>query len=414
MGFQAPARRAAYFLFAAGFAMRLAMLWFGGIAPLGVVEPANLALSLVESGSYADAYGVGSGPSAHTMPGHPLLIAGLVRVFGREVGMGAALAVTASAAAALAYALLPLMSAGAGLGWRVGAFAGLAGELLPVNFWPQTRGVFDAPFTLLALTALVTALARPWSKGYLTGWRAAGVGLMAAAGILFSAHVVAVVGSWLVAAWLLFRGDFRSWARGLAIIGGLMGVVLLVWAARNERALGKWVMTRSNFGLELHVSNNDAASADGEANLRNPAWGRLHPSINGTQLAALRRLGEVEYHARKRQEAMTWIREHPMTFVRLTAERAVLFWFPVMRRPWQTAVQALLMVLALVGVRLLWRRNRAFGWLLAASCVSYSLVYLVVQVTPRYRLPIEGLLLLVAAMGVQRLVQLLGSRVKAV
>src|ERR1035437_4154379 len=45
-------------------------------------EPVQIALSLMTTGRYADAYGAGSGPTAHCAPLHPVLLSILFRVFG--------------------------------------------------------------------------------------------------------------------------------------------------------------------------------------------------------------------------------------------------------------------------------------------------------------------------------------------
>jgi hypothetical protein len=101
-------------------------------------EPVQIALSLMTTGRYADAYGAGSGPTAHAAPLHPVLLSVLLRVFGTGAAGALAISVLASAAAALAFALLPALAVAGGIGLTSGVLAGVAGALLPVNFWAQT------------------------------------------------------------------------------------------------------------------------------------------------------------------------------------------------------------------------------------------------------------------------------------
>jgi len=60
-------------------------------------------------------------------------------------------------------------------------------------------------------------------------------------------------------------------------------------------------------------------------------------------------------------------------------------------------VEAALTVMGLCGlVGLLWR-GYAFAWVVSATLVAYPAVYYVIQVSPRYRFPLEPILFLLAA-----------------
>src|SRR5579884_4488533 len=102
----------------------------------------------------------GVGPTAHCAPLHPLFLSLLFRIFGTGAQGQMAMAVAASVASALAFALLPAVAAECDLPQREGVLAGLAGSLLPVNFWNQTSGAFDAPYAAAALTAMLIFVCR--------------------------------------------------------------------------------------------------------------------------------------------------------------------------------------------------------------------------------------------------------------
>ena len=77
----------------------------------------------------------------------------------------------------------------------------------------------------------------------------------------------------------------RQTRRAVAV--GLLGVAILAafllpWGVRNSRELGIFTVTRSNFGLELAIGNNDEAAGA-------PAMtGQIHPyeSLDAARLVA--------------------------------------------------------------------------------------------------------------------------------
>src|SRR5690606_27299597 len=91
----------------------------------------------------------------------------------------------------------------------------------------------------------------------------------------------------------------RCGAAGLLAVA-ILAALLLPWGVRNSRELGAFTMTRSNFGLELAVGNNDAAQGL-------PAMAeQIHPfeSESAARLAA--EIGEVAFMGRMRDQAMAW------------------------------------------------------------------------------------------------------------
>ena len=109
------------------------------------------------------------------------------------------------------------------------------------------------------------------------------------------------------------------------------------------------------------------------------------------------RCGEAAYQRSKQRQALAWIASHKRRFLLLTAERFRLFWLPNMRRSWQSVFEAALTLLGLCGLAFLFWKGYAFAWVAIAALVAYPAVYDVIQVSPRYRLPLEPILLLRAA-----------------
>jgi hypothetical protein len=360
-------------------------------------EPVQIALSLMTTGRYADAYGVGSGPTAHCAPVHPVLLSILFRISGIGARGALAMKVFGSTAAAVGFALLPALAVVSGLGLSSGVLAGMAGALLPVNFWAQTAGSFDAPLTSVVLVALCLLLCRVWAAAQFTKSEGAAFGVVAGFGCLLNPALIPVLAAWSIVSAVRYRRQLRQVLAFLAVAAVLVLSILAPWAIRNYRALGSHIWTRSDFGLELQVSNNDMMTADLERNVRLPEYTLLHPFRSADEFAKVRIVGEVAYNRSKERQAFAWIASHKRRFLLLTAERFRLFWLPNMLRPWQSVFEAALTLLGLCGLALLFWKRYAFAWVVIAALVAYPAVYYVIQVSPRYRFPLEPILFLLAA-----------------
>jgi hypothetical protein len=98
-----------------------------------------------------------------------------------------------------------------------------------------------------------------------------------------------------------------------------------------------------------------------------------------------------------RREAVLWIRQNPGAFVQLTASRFAQFWLGPFHEPLTLAGTTLLSLLALLGLRNLWpilaRPERAA---LLLPILLFPLIYYLLAYMPRYRIPIDGILFLLA------------------
>ena len=138
-------------------------------------------------------------------------------------------------------------------------------------------------------------------------------------------------------------------------------------------------------------------------NLR--ACGRA-PSIPATILTpcgGFRELGEIRFMDEKKIEVQQFIREHPGEFLWFTVKRAVYFWIA----PPQAAIVAgydlmisrhvnfpLAALFALAGLWLTIRNRVRGALLLACFLLIYPLPYYLVNPFPRYKHPIEPVMLM--------------------
>jgi hypothetical protein len=128
-----------------------------------------------------------------------------------------------------------------------------------------------------------------------------------------------------------------------------------------------------------------------------------HPRIHAVEARLVQELGRAEYMRRARAEAVDWIRVHPGRFLGLTVSRATQFWLGPFHRPGIALAVTGLTILALLGA---WRSLPAMSppqrGALMMPLITYPLVYYVVIYMPRYRIPLDWILLLLAGAAVWR------------
>lgn len=181
-------------------------------------------------------------------------------------------------------------------------------------------------------------------------------------------------------------------------------LVLLPWAWRNERVLGRWVWTTSNDGITAYDGFH--AGATGASDQSFVAW---MPELQG-----MRELERSDYLG---AEAKWFVRENPRRVAELTLAKVARTWSPVplsaeFGTPLHRAIAMtfalpldLLVIVGLIAGRLP-RRVKLFMLLPA---LYFTAVHGLSVGSLRYRVPAEPPLAVLAAAGAARL---LGRAVK--
>lgn len=379
-------------IFGIGLAVRMGLILLTSHGSIYGGEPSNIARSLVKNGTYADAYGPNVGPTAHTSPVLPIILAIVIRLAGDGPGGHLIASTLAAIVASMAFALLPALAAKCQLGMLPGLIAGFIGAAAPINYWAQTSGIFDAPYMMLGLIGLCVVFSGYWIGQFFPVRGGISLGILSGVLCLINPTVLQVLVGWSIFGLLRFKKNRIVFSRFMATAALLIVILLSPWAYRNFKTFGQVIWTRSNFGLELQLSNNDLTTADLERNVRSEDF--PHPYTQLREREKVRQAGEVAYQQSKKNQALAWIYAHPARFTQLAALRMFFFWFPPMQRWWQSTAEAVMTILAIAGLLSLLLKNHPSSWMFLAVLVSYPAVYLLIQVSPRYRLPIEPILLL--------------------
>jgi hypothetical protein len=267
------------------------------------------------------------------------------------------------------------------------------GALIPLHYWGESFGVFENTLAalcllfmpLLAGPALTGAAGRTPKSPLFWGVFA---GLCA---LLAPTTIPVLLG---LGAMALLRA--RPARRHVVMACLAFVLTLLPWTIRNWVVLGDFVLVRSNFGLELAVSNFDGARPQAVPNIDHPHYLQIHPHASRAAALRVKEVGEVAYHRRMMDLAKSWIRSHPREFIRLSFGRGVAFWFMDSNYAWHRTALALVPLLALSGICVLARQGHPAAALLFFVPFSYSLIFLLVQNHIRYQHPIWWALWLAA------------------
>jgi hypothetical protein len=403
---RAPVRAFAV-VFVVACAVRCLLLLFTPpeyVRPESLTELGRVARTLALTGQFAEPYGFPTGPTAHPLPVYTGLLALLYKVFGLTLTAGYIRSLLHIAAASAMLGLMPWLAARLGAGAPAGLIGGLAGALFPYQGMEDALGWSGSdPYAAIALGVLLVALVGRWTtgRGTLRGALLIGLGWGAAFHVA-PALLPVMLGCLAFELW--WSREPRRWrAPAVMILGAALACA--PWAWRNYAALHEVVFIRSNFGLELRLGNHEGATATWDALAAREGHGKgmRHPGGNPPEALRVRELGEAAYMREARTEALTWIREHPATFLRLAAQRVVHVWLgPLDGSPVAVGLFALT-VLALFGA---WRLAPALTAPQRAALLIplalFPLVYYLVPYSARYRAPIDWIVLMLAGAAVWR------------
>ena len=377
-------------------------------------ESGNIAYSLATGGGFSSPFRVPTGPTAWTTPIYPALLAGIFRIFGTYTF---ASFVAAASLNILFSALvcIPLFFASRrAFGTGVAAGAAWLWAIFPNAFQIPVESMWEACLAaLLAATILWATLALDQS-GPLRDWCA--YGLLWGFALMTSAAMASLPPFLL--GWLAFRArrhagddrasqvrnDARSWLAQPALAATLALLCCVPWTVRNYKIFHTFVPLRSVAGLQLWLGNNPDAHY---------IWlGTQHPIFNSDERALYIEMGEIAYMREKRQLALQFIASHPQREAQLIWHRFLALWaggtpYPVKdflraRSLWFRSVlffNVLAAIAALLGIVALIRKRHSYAFPVVVFPIVFPCVYYMTLALPRYRLPIDPVVMLLASVG---------------
>jgi 4-amino-4-deoxy-L-arabinose transferase-like glycosyltransferase len=349
-------------------------------------EMGRIAASLASGHGFSNQFGPPTGPTAWEPPLYPYLAAGVFVLFGIYSKLSAFVLLTINSAFSALTCIPIFLISRRMFSERVALWSAWAWALLPnVMFW-STRAIWETSLSALLLALTIWLCLRMEELDGWPAWFAFGLlwGVIALNGTSLLAFLPAA-GLW---AWYRRSTHGKKSFAGVALASMVFFAVITPWLIRNYETFGKFIFIRDNFGAELRLGNGPGA----DGMLMN----YLDPPHDWRAMQQVLSMGEIDYIAMRKQQAIAYIEQDYARFARLSLKRLFYFWAgpPKENQEWwltqtKNALFLTSSVLALWGLGRALRLRKTGAWLLFWLILLYPAVYYFVYAIPRYRHPIE-------------------------
>ena len=348
-------------------------------------ELGNLAESLRTGHGFSSPFGGATGPTAFLAPGYPAFVAAIFAVFGPYTHASALLIMLLQALFGVATVFMLMSLARPVFGDTAANLAGLIWALCPFAWFIPTLFWESSLSILLATSILALALAAR-GRHTLTRWLL--MGLVAALTLAINPSLLPILAGYY--GWAIYQARHQSLR---APASGFLLCLLLSapWAIRNAAQLHAFIPLRTNAGYELWQGNRPGADGFFEV--------PLHPTVNRDQFNRYASLGELAYMREKSAQAKAAIAADPAHFATLTARRALWFWTGRARVPRKLEMAYIITIttFGLVGLALLWFRDRALTIYFLLPLLLFPLPYYITHPDVRFRMILDPMLVALAA-----------------
>jgi 4-amino-4-deoxy-L-arabinose transferase-like glycosyltransferase len=409
------------FITGLAFALRMILLYIQSRVSLNPVRT-NLPYG-AELGSVARAIASGegfssplptvrTGPTIWFTPIYPYLIAGIFKLWGIYSDTSHIVIQTMNCAFA-ALTIIPIHGIAKRIfGNGVAVGAAWAWAFLPTAFYYPMIWVWDTTLIAFVFSLIFWATLAIGKKREILPW--AGYGALWAFGILINPSIMSLFPFFL--GWLVWeaRKSMVPWAKPVAAALLVFVICLVPWTIRNYRVFGKFIVLRSNFGLELWLGNNPKVT--------DTVGDWQHPTGNREEAAKFKRLGEIAYMAEKEHESVAYMRTHPGDTLILIFRRFEINWLAFSDSfvdVWNSGqllsrsflvLNSLQSLLCMLGALYAFRARHVEAALFAMVLLIFPLIFYVTHATLRYRFPIDPIMVILATSAVAHVLSIATSR----
>lgn len=363
-------------------------------------ESGNIADSIATGKGFSSPFHVDTGPTAWTTPVYPLLLGGIMRLFGPYTFPSYLAAVLVNIVFS-SLVSIPLFSAGRIIGGTVlGASAAWLWAIFPNAILLTYESLWETCLCALLGALLLWATLRVAESRRTRAWCA--YGLLWGLALMTQASLLSLLP--FLIGWAAYRcrtrGESRVALPALAL--ALTAACCIPWTIRNYTVFHSFIPLRSILGLQLWVGNNPQAKV---------VWlGEQHPIHDSAEREQYVQMGEIAYMRQKEHDALAYILHHPAHEAALIAGRFVSLWaggsaaplrdFRRSRSAWFRYVLlfnlcAALATLAAI-IRLI-RERSPYTVPLASYPVIFPWAHYLTLSLPRYRHAIDPTLMLLTA-----------------
>ena len=370
-------------------------------------ETGHIAYSIASGKGFSSPFQRDSGPTAWLAPVYPYILAGIFKVFGVYT-LHAFFASLFLNIVLSALTCVPIFYAGrrvAGVG--VASAAAWLWALFPNAIIIPFEWIWDTSLSALLLATLLWATLELAESRRLRNWSL--YGLLWGFALLTNpavALVYPVLGLW--AGYRAGRRERqRTWFARPALAAGITVLCCAPWTVRNYVQFHKLIPLRANFAFELYIGNNE--NYDDQH--------RFQPGAVTQDREILRylRMGETAFMEEEKRKAVAFTTAHPRIEAWLITQRFVDFWTgtstpaAALRQADSLWLRLLLLcndaapLSALLGIVVLLATKNPYAMPVVSIPVVFPLLYYVTHTSLRYRHPIDPVVLLLGAIGVNGL-----------
>ena len=412
------------FIVVFAYALRMGLLyywWALGPLPINDFLPYGYELGRVAS-SIAAGHGfssplrlVDTGPTVWFTPIYPYFVAGIFKIWGIFTFKSRLVVETTNCAFA-SLTIFPIYGiARRSFGKAVAVGASWGWVLFPTSLMFPITWIWDTSVAALFMALIFWATVSMKDAKTRLAW--AGYGALWATGVLINPSMLSLfpfLAGW--AAWRA-RGDSLPWLRLAAAAGLAFTLFMIPWTVRNYRVFGKFIVLRSNFGLEFWLGNNPDVP---------DTWSPwLHPDDSREEAEKYRKMGEIAYMAEKNSKALSFIRQHPADTLNFTFRRFLNTWLAVTDSPvddWSSypwyfrgfvVLNLLFSIFTWLGVLFARRMKSEYTFAYLTTLLIFPLVFYITHSSARYRFPIDPMMMVLAAYGVAHPISLWIKRIAA-
>jgi len=337
---------------------------------------------------------ISTGPSAWLAPIYPYLLSGIFKLTGIFT-YKSLLTIRILDIAFSALTCWPIRSAATiAFGKRVGTASAWFWAVLPDAIFYPVFWVWDTALTGLCMTTLFAATLKIRGSSRMSLW--IGYGALWAFSAMVNPCVLSVLpflGLWAI--WPL-----RNQLTGALRLGLAASMIFMAgiapWTIRNYVVFHKFIPFRSNFGLELWLSNSPEVP--------DTFAGFLHPTEDPKEAAKFAHMTEIPYMEVKQSEALAFMRTHPRDTMRFFFRRFADNWLGIWDAPrdlWRVMPPSmkltviwncLFSLLSFAGALFAYRARSEAALPFASVMLMFPVVFYVTHTSGRYRYPMDPIM----------------------
>ena len=343
-----------------------------------------------------------TGPTAWLTPIYPYLLAGIFKVFGIYT-YKSMVGIRVLNLAFSALTCWPICISGQmAFGRKVGILSGWLWAVLPDAIFYPAVWVWDTALTGLCMAVLFTATLKLRGSSRTRAW--IGYGALWAFSAMVNPSVLGVLP--FLALWALWplRARLREAMKPALAASLIFAAGITPWTIRNYVVFHKFIPLRSNFGLELWLSNNPEVP--------DTFAGYMHPTEDPKEAAKYAAMTEIAYMEEKQSEALAFMRTHPRDTTRFFFRRFAENWMGVWDAPadsWRfmppvmklTLIwNCLFSLLSFLGAFFAYRARSELATPFASVMLMFPVVFYVTHTSGRYRYPMDPIMTILTVFAI--------------